>query len=320
MRIATVVKWLALGLLAAAPALTHEARPVALGISERGANEYRVELRVPSSVEHDNRPVVQWPPDCSEPTPGNVRCGSPLAGRTLRLRWPLYNPSVTTLVQYTRDGVVRTAVLPPDAPGWTVPAEPSAGAVVSGYFMLGLHHILGGWDHLLFVAGLLLVAHGWRALVFAVSGFTLAHSLTLSLAALDVVRVPIPPTEAAIALSILFLAREALQPPGQSLAQRFPLLVSALFGLLHGLGFAAALGEVGLPPRQITPALLFFNLGVEAGQLVFIAALLALAQLVRWLAGRAGWPAERLGVTARSLLAYGIGIPAAFWLAQRLPL
>ena len=131
-----------------------------------------------------------------------------------------------------------------------MPAEPSTGDVVRGYFVLGVQHILGGWDHLLFVTGLLLIARGWRALLLAVSGFTLAHSLTLSLAALGFVHVPIPPTEAAIALSILFLAREALQPPGRSLAQRFPLFVSALFGLLHGLGFAAALGEVGLPPAR----------------------------------------------------------------------
>ena len=306
--------------LVAAAAWSHEVRPVALGIIERGTIQYQVELRVPASVEPGNRPEVQWPEGCDAQVSGSLRCAQPLAGRQVRLRWPLYNPSVTTLVKYTtRDGQVRTTVLPPDAPVWIVPAEPSARDVVSGYFALGVHHILGGWDHLLFVAGLMLIARGWRALLLAVSGFTLAHSLTLSLAALGLVRVPIPPTEAAIALSILFLAREALQPPEQSLAQRYPLLVSALFGLLHGLGFAAALGDVGLPQQQLTWALLFFNLGVETGQLLFIVALLAIVFACR-LPGRLVPQSPRWSRAPRTVMAYLIGIPAAFWLVQRLPL
>jgi hypothetical protein len=232
----------------------------------------------------------------------------------------MYNPSVSTLARYTaRDGNTRTAVMTPDTPAWTVPAEPSGADVMRGYFVLGVKHILGGWDHLLFVAGLLLIARGWRALLLAVSGFTLAHSLTLSLAALGIVHVPIAPTEAAIALSILFLAREALQPAQQSLAQRFPLLVSALFGLLHGLGFAAALGEVGLPSREIAWGLLFFNLGVEAGQLAFIFVLLAAAMLAHLVAGKLIDDVPGRRAALRTGMAYLIGIPAAFWLLQRLP-
>jgi len=316
-----VLRALVLWMMAAAPAWTHEVRPVALGIVERGEHAYQIELRVPQSIEPDNRPTVRWPAGCRENPAGMLRCGQALAGQTLRLEWPLYNPSVTTLARYTtRDGHSRTAVLTPEIPTWTVPADPSTRAVVRGYFVLGVEHILGGWDHLLFVTGLLLIARGWRALLLAVSGFTLAHSLTLSLAALGFVRVPIPPTEAAIALSILCLAREALRPQGQSLAQRFPLLVSALFGLLHGLGFAAALVEVGLPQREIAWALLFFNLGVEAGQLLFICVLLATALLInRALAGLV-LDLARWRDGARAAMAYLMGIPAAFWLLQRLPL
>jgi hydrogenase/urease accessory protein HupE len=321
----SLARWLArtiaLWVLVAQPALSHEARPVSLGIVERAAGEYQVELRVPESIEPFNRPAVRWPEGCLESSAGRLHCERALTGHSLRLEWPMYNPSVTTLARYTsRDGFIRTAVLPPDELAWKVPADPSAGDVMRGYFVLGVEHILGGWDHLLFVTGLLLIARGWRALLLAVSGFTLAHSLTLSLAALGVVHVPIPPTEAAIALSILFLAREALQPPGRSLAQRFPLFVSALFGLLHGLGFAAALGEVGLPQREIAWALLFFNLGVEAGQLLFIVVVLAAVACfwrvlsVRW-TGALRW---REGM--RPLVAYLIGVPAAFWLLQRLPL
>jgi hydrogenase/urease accessory protein HupE len=188
------------------------------------------------------------------------------------------------------------------------------------YFTLGVRHILGGWDHLLFVAGLMLIATSWRTLLWAISGFTLAHSLTLSLAALGWVRIPISPTEAVIALSILFLAREALRPPSQSLAQRWPLLVSALFGLLHGLGFAAALGEVGLPRGDIAWALLFFNLGVEAGQILFILTLLAIIWVVRCVAHGFAVDVRRWRANARTVMAYLIGIPAAFWMVQRLPL
>ena len=301
-------------------AWSHEVRPVALGIVERGANQYQVELRVPNTIEPDNRPTVRWPEGCVEESTARLRCEHPVAGRALSLQWPLYNPSVTTLARYTtRDGYTHTAVLTPDATAWTVPEEPAARDVVRGYFLLGVEHILGGWDHLLFVTGLLLIARGWRALLLAVSGFTLAHSLTLSLAALGIVHVPIPPTEAAIALSILFLAREALQPPDRSLAQRFPLLVSALFGLLHGLGFAAALSEVGLPQQQIAWALLFFNVGVEVGQVLFIMALLVSAMMIRRAASGRRIDLHRWRASARILMAYLIGIPAAFWLLQRLP-
>jgi len=312
--------WMAWSLLPA-PAWCHEARPVALFIVERGDADFQVELRVPASVEILNRPFIRWPEGCAEIAAGRLRCRQGLAGRTLRIEWPAYNPSVTTLARYTsRDGRTTTAVITPESATWRVPEDRQGRGVIRGYFLLGVQHILGGPDHLLFVAGLLLIASGWRALLLAVTGFTLAHSLTLSLAALGMVRVPIAPTEAAIALSILFLAREALQPPGQSLAQRYPLLVSALFGLLHGLGFAAALGEVGLPRREIAWALAFFNLGVEAGQLAFIIAVLGVALLVRRVAARFFIDGNSWRGAARTAMAYAIGIPAAFWLLQRLPL
>lgn len=313
---------LALALLvlgAATPLVAHEARPIALLIEERGAMSYAVTLRVPASIEADNRPTLIWPADCTGQETGLVRCAQPLAGRSVQLHWPLYNPSVTTLARFTpQDGSTRTAVLPPEVTAWVIPAEPTRLAVIRSYFALGVSHILGGADHLLFVAGLLLVARGTRRVVLAVTGFTLGHSITLSLAALGVVRIPIAPTEAVIALSILFLAREALRPSVDSLVQRFPLLVSATFGLLHGLGFAAALGETGLPEREITWALLCFNLGVEAGQLSFIAAVLGVLQLARMLVQRVPLDIGRWRVAGRVFAAYLIGVPAAFWFLQRL--
>lgn len=307
--------------LCVAGAGAHEVRPVVLTLVEQQAGLHTFTLRVPASVEADNQPRVEWPADCAADGVSRVRCREPLAGRTLVLRWPLYNPAVTTLARFTpRDGETRTTLLPPQQAQWRVPAAPTARAVSSEYFRLGVHHILGGADHLLFVAGLMLVTQGRRRLLLAVSGFTLAHSLTLSLAALGLIHVPVPPTEAAIALSILFLAREALRPDAQSLARRHPMVVSALFGMLHGLGFAAALGETGLPGREITWALLSFNLGVEAGQIAFIALLLLAAFVLQRLL-----PQQPAGITRRERWlrvggAYVIGVPAAFWLLQRLPI
>lgn len=307
--------------LASALASAHEARPVAINIAERGADLYAFDLRVPASITPDNRPSIEWPADCRVIGAGLLRCKSAIAGRPVGLTWPLYNPSVTTLARYVpAQGATRAAVVPPESGTWIIPAEPTALAVMRSYFVLGVEHILGGPDHLLFVAGLLLIARGARRVVLAVSGFTLAHSLTLSLAALGVVQVPVPPTEAAIALSILFLARETLRPERNSLVHRWPLVVSGLFGLLHGLGFAAALGEVGLPDREIVWALAFFNLGVEAGQLAFILVVVGAVALLVRVARRLRGDPLRWREVGRTTAAYLIGIPAAFWLLQRLPM
>jgi hydrogenase/urease accessory protein HupE len=296
----------------------HEARPVAVHIVEQDDGLYAVDVRSPTSIDADNHPYLAWPADCRTVAAQLVRCARSMAGRTVTVSWPIYNPSVTTLLRYqTREGATHTAVMPPTETSWTIPARPTASGVIGSYFKLGVQHILGGPDHLLFVAGLLLIAGSLRRIVLAVSGFTLAHSLTLSLAALGFIHVPIPPTEAAIALSILFLAREALLNDGKSVVFRYPVVVSATFGLLHGLGFAAALGEVGLPDREIPWALLFFNVGVEAGQLSFILVVTGAVVLGRRMlaTGRAAAWLDRYGRVAAS---YVIGVPAAFWLVQRL--
>jgi hydrogenase/urease accessory protein HupE len=180
------------------------------------------------------------------------------------------------------------------------------------YLGLGVEHILLGVDHLLFVVGLLLIVRGPWMLVKTITAFTLAHSLTLALATLGFVAVPSRPVDAAIALSIMFLGAEILRArqdrPG--LAARRPWVVAFAFGLLHGLGFAGALTELGLAPAEIPVALLFFNVGVEVGQLMFVGACLALAWALRQL--RVSWPRW-----AAPLPAYAIGTVAAFWFIER---
>ncbi len=177
--------------------------------------------------------------------------------------------------------------------------------VVEHYAVLGVEHILFGWDHLAFVLCLCLIARGWR-LVRLVSAFTLGHSLTLAAAVLDVARVPIAPVEACIALSIAFVAREALVHGRESTHGGW--LVAA-FGLLHGLGFASALGESGIGAAEVLPGLLAFNLGVEAGQLLFVGFVVALgAGLAR---------VAPYVLRTRPAVAYGLGLVALFWTVER---
>jgi hydrogenase/urease accessory protein HupE len=250
-----------------------------------------------------------------------LTCAGGLAGKVLTVRYPIYNPSLATLFRLVGPGgQTVTRVLGPDQPAWTVPKAPSVVEVAGGYLELGIEHIWTGIDHLLFVTGLLILAGSMRRVLLAITGFTLAHSITLSLSALDIVRLPGPPVEAAIALSILFLAREIAWPSPDGVAARYPVLVSSSFGLLHGFGFAAALREAGLPQGEIAVGLFCFNLGVEIGQVVFIAGLLALVWAGRKaIAFRGLVPALEPPLLTR-LAGYGLGVPAAFWFIQRLAL
>lgn len=300
------------------PAMAHEVRPVVVRVEEIAPLRYLQQVQVPSTLGVDQRPVPGWPEDCRILSGTLRECGVSLEGRALTLDWPRGNPVVTTLFLYAgADGALTTHLLKPGETRWMVPERPSASAVAADYFQLGVAHILGGFDHLLFVLALLLLARDARRVLLAVTGFTLAHSVTLSLAALELVRVPVPPTEAVIALSILFLAREVTRPGSRTLVQRHPVLVSSLFGLLHGLGFAAALAETGLPAGHVPWALLWFNTGVEVGQLAFILAVVSLYWLVARMCGQG--TGEALLERPALLRAAGwlLGVPAAFWLVQR---
>ena len=179
------------------------------------------------------------------------------------------------------------------------------------YGALGVEHILLGIDHLLFVLALLLIVSGWRKLVATITAFTVAHSITLALATLGFVNVPQAPVEAVIALSILFVAVEIVhwRQGREGLTRRRPWVVAFLFGLLHGLGFAGALTEIGLPEHAIPLALLFFNIGVEIGQLLFIAVILAAIPGLRRLS---------LPEWAWRIPVYSIGGLAAFWTIERI--
>ena len=218
-------------------------------------------------------------------------------------------------------GAIQTERLSPTRTAFAVQATPGAGDVAATYLHLGVEHILFGFDHLLFVLALVILVREWKRVAITVTAFTVAHSITLAGATLGFVNVPGPPVEAAIALSIVLVAVEIVNARrGEpSLTARWPWLVAFGFGLLHGFGFAGALAEVGLPQHAIPVALLFFNVGVEIGQLAFVATVLTLAWLLRVAALRRFEPAlvQRTVDGLDVVVAYAIGAVASYWLIER---
>jgi hydrogenase/urease accessory protein HupE len=246
-----------------------------------------------------------------------ARCSGGLEGGEIRIDG-LDQTSTDVLVRFDFiDGTVESRRLTPEDSSFTIPVIPSRFEVVRTYLVLGFKLILDGIDHLLFVLALLILVNGMRRLIVTVTAFTLAHSLTLVGATLGLVRIPGPPVEAAIALSIMFVASEIMHSrsgnPG--LTEKYPWVVAFIFGLLHGFGFAGALAQIGLPQSSIPTALLFFNVGVEIGQLFFIACVFLIIALGRAIISRICMPGMKWISTVPP---YVIGSAAAFWTIQRL--
>jgi hydrogenase/urease accessory protein HupE len=238
-----------------------------------------------------------------------LACSGPIAGKRAGYREILGGGDVLLRVA-PMAGRVQSYRLTPETPSVLLAEKASSWQVWRTYGVLGVTHILTGWDHLLFVIALvLLVRRGW-AVARAVTAFTVAHSLTLAGVTLGLVGLSQAPVEALIALSIVFLAAELLRD-GPSVTLRYPWGIAFAFGLVHGFGFADALKEIGLPEGEVPAALLAFNLGVEAGQLAVVIAVLASLSLVGRFARPALAPALRLS-------AYAIGITASYWLIDRI--
>jgi hydrogenase/urease accessory protein HupE len=206
-------------------------------------------------------------------------------------------------------------VLGAERPSVVIEGEPSRLDVLHDYGLLGVEHIATGIDHLLFVFGLLLLASGTRQLLATITAFTVGHSVTLALAALEIVHVPQAPVEVVIAVTIYVLAVELAREvrAGSTLLRRSPWAMAFAFGLLHGLGFAGALRETGLPQNDVPLALLAFNLGIEAGQVAFVAAVLAVTALIR--PGLRSLPAWSVRVPV-----YAMGIASFYWILERMTL
>jgi len=246
-----------------------------------------------------------------------LRCDGGLVGKRIAIDG-LEATRTDVLVRIERaDGTTQTVRLTPEDTAFTVVAAQSGIAVAGAYFGLGVEHILLGIDHLLFVLALLFLVGSWPRLVATVTAFTAAHSLTLAAATLGWVHVPQKPVEAAIALSIVFVAADLLRPREASLTRRMPWVVAFAFGLLHGFGFAGALSATGVPAHAVPIALLFFNLGVEAGQLAFIAGVWVLFWGAHRLGARPNTSSWQVARAVSTPAAYAIGALAAFWSIER---
>ena len=311
--------------LSAVSATAHEVRPAYLALRETAPDRFEVLFKVPTRGDRvlhlapelpdacapDGGPRFEWVPG-ARITRYAVRCMGGLSGLTVGVDG-LTATLTDVLIRIERlEGAVQVGRLQPTSPPLRVEATPSRLEVARTYAVLGVEHILFGIDHLLFVLALLLLIRSWGRLAATITAFTVAHSLTLAAATLGFLHVPGPPVEAFIALSIVFVAAEIVhgRRGHAGVSSRAPWIVAFTFGLLHGLGFASALAEIGLPGNAIPLALLAFNVGVELVQLAFVAAVLLAGGVARHLGWRGpGWLVE--------VPAYAIGGVATFWTLQR---
>lgn len=309
-------------------ASAHALDPGYLDLVSLDEDRWRVTWRMPNVSGRPMPIEARLPDNCSYATPPPPV----FDGRAWTTGWVASCPGglaggvieIGGLDQTRTDALVRYELTPGDTQvqrltsaetAFSVPEEAGVVDILNSYIGLGVTHILEGIDHLLFVFALLLLIRDRARLLWAITAFTVAHSITLVAASLGWVNVPPPPVEAVIALSIVFLAYELTLPPEarDPVAQRFPWIVAFAFGLIHGLGFAGALRDIGLPEGDIPLALFAFNVGVELGQVLFIALVLAIGVAARRL-----YPTirQQAGVMTRGA-SYAIGSLAAFWVIER---
>lgn len=315
-------------------AQAHQFAPSLLEVQETTPNTYNVVWKTPAQT-ITNVPLQPiWPDGCEVQSDSPaVREGTAvitrrtleciqlesdgLVGQVLSVDGLAENQSSAIIILSLRDGRSYQRVLNTDTADFLVPTSPSQLHVVTQYPVLGFEHIWEGPDHLMFVFGLLLLVGGGARLLLTITAFTLGHSVTLAIVTLGAVEYPVPLIEFVIALSIFLLAGELSRRPvsetlGQSVSlfRRHPWWIAGGFGLLHGLGFAGALADIGLPQNNIPLALLFFNIGIELGQVAFV-----LGALLIW------WLVKRL-VSFRSeklvfIPVYGLGVLSAMWCIER---
>lgn len=311
--------------IVALPAQADELRPGYLEFTQLNQTEWKLVWKAPVIGGLATRSRPAFPPFCTQSAPqarveglvliaeSRLSCSRELAGSQIGLSGmdATFTDALLRVAPLGRP--VQAARLTQNQAMVEVATVPDSWEVARSYFVLGVIHILEGYDHLLFVIALVLLIRQPMMVVKAATAFTLAHSITLVGSTLGLVGLAQAPVEALIALSIVFLAVEIVKrdPDHPNLAERAPWIVAFLFGLIHGFGFAGALREIGLPESDVPTALLTFNLGVEAGQLVIIAAVLAALELLRRFAPKALDPAT---LTAT----YAIGITSSFWFIERL--
>ena len=304
----------------------HEIRPALLEINEREPGFFDVTWKVPALGDRvlglspvfpeSMKPVG---PPSQHSSPGAFlqyfsfnTDGAPIAGETIAIEG-LSVLQIDVLLRIAlADGTSHSIILRPSSPSCVIPERPSSAALAWSYLRIGIKHILEGVDHLLFILGLLLIVGSTSMLIKTITAFTVAHSITLAIATLGYASTPLPPLNVLIALSILFLGPEIVRVwRGQtSVTIRHPWIVAFAFGLLHGFGFASGLETIGLPAHHIVVALLMFNIGVEAGQLFFVALIIAMLRSFKVL--EIHWPRW-----AELTPGYAVGSLGAYWVIQR---
>ena len=297
-----------------------------LEIKEIKPQYYSVLLKLASKDDQKLAVTMSMPKGCSLTLPQTshlvnttyvdrwqMKCHEGLEEKTLHLTGLKSTGTETLLRLEFLSGRSHSILLTPGKTSYYINKDESTWQIVQTYTWLGITHILLGFDHLLFVFALLLIVKNMRRLLWTVTAFTLAHSLTMAVATLGIVTVPQAPVEAVIALSILFLAMEIIheQQGKVGLTAKYPWIIAFIFGLLHGFGFAGALAEIGLPQQAITLALVFFNIGVELGQLMFVATIVLIVVMLQ----RLNYPA--LLNKLQTTVVYMIGGISAFWLIER---
>ena len=303
----------------------HEIRPAYLEIKEDTLSNFKITWKVPIYNGRIPNLFPEFSPglqliEIDQKNSGNalttvyfIEGPVNLQGRKIRI----YNQERTLIDALVRidflDGAAHTLLLQPDQPEALIPVSASAFAVARTFIILGIEHIIFGWDHLLFVFGLLLLIEGRGRLLWTITAFTIAHSITLVLSSLGKLSLPSTPVEIVIALSVVFLGREYLikSKGGSTLTMRRPWIVAFLFGLLHGFGFAGALGEIGLPGHALPLSLFSFNIGVEIGQIMFVAVIMLIAWILHFF---------QFKIEHRTKLfpGYIIGGIASFWFISRM--
>ncbi|OED48145.1 hypothetical protein ACH42_02545 [Endozoicomonas sp. (ex Bugula neritina AB1)] len=306
-------------------ALADDMRPTSLSIQAESKTEFQIVFKVPTLGTKVIKLDVVFDKDTKEASAKNsyysagsyvqtwkVKRETGMAGMTVTVKGMGRNSTDVLLRIADSEGKNQTTVINAEKPVFEVPENMEGKGAFLTYMNIGIEHILVGLDHLLFVSCLIFVSATAKTLLQTITGFTLAHSITLVLVTTFNLNLPIPPVEAVIALSIIFLAWEIAKDKKDSLSLKYPVLVSSSFGLLHGFGFATVLGDIGLPEGARFTALAAFNVGVEIGQILFVGVLCSLFILLAKISERFTKARMRLTVS------YGCGIIATVWFIERL--
>ena len=309
----------------------HESRPVLVELEEIQVDTYSILWKSPEGGLMKGKLYPVFPDSCkgkstdvtdfsyARVSQQLLYCEGGLAGKTISVHGLDLNIGISAFVRISfLSGQTHTKILLNTSPAYVIPKKENKSEIIRSYTTLGIKHIVTGVDHLLFIACLIMLVQGFKLLFWTITGFTIAHSISLAASVFNLVKLPTVYVETCIALSIVFLAAEIVRANKQSLTYRKPFLISSFFGLFHGLGFANVLMQLGLPPTDLALGLLFFNLGVELGQIGFILMILILGALIHLIQKHFALHRMNPAWYQERIISPAIGSIAAFWVFQRL--